>query len=617
MAGICGFILKEGLNGDADYLTYLSKMIENLRINDSQISQFEGYSPFYFGNVTLVSAAINENFIINNDLNICCIIEGLVFINNEEKTIINKIYGTEQSLTNKEYLPFLFALYGNDLINKITGWYNIFLFDSKERKGFLFNDRLGYYPMFYYENTEVFIFASKLEALLSSGFLFDIEFDKVSIIEHLFFNYTLSDNTFIKRLRTLNPASYIQFCPSGSYTKKTYWHFKDLLVVTPTKKREGRSLINMGLNSALRKLDSLKRNSFNLSLTGGWDSRVVLSYLNSNKDQLNLFSFGVKDSQDIIIPQHIGRCERISYTPFILDEQYLSKEFLKSASLTINKSNGTRNFKRAHYINTFEKISKNSDLVISGIYGDEVLKISGVKSSDVISQNTIDFIASNFDIEMIVNKLKSEFANRNLILDKKDIEDFSNRMIKLRNSLSDYKSLNEKYYHIRFQIILQKFFGAEISSYNDFSYNFSPFIDFDFLSSYFKSIYCGVYYNFNSNSLFLKQRTTFLYSQLIHQNSISLAKYPTDRGYSMSDLHRFEGLLKVLVRTLFKKKKHKDAYNTKKAENIFVKEVIELLSGTKPVITIINYENAIKSKNPNTLSIYFWLAKLSEKYIIS
>ncbi len=103
----------------------------------------------------------------------------------------------------------------------------------------------------------------------------------------------------------------------------------------------------------------------------------------------------------------------MQYTPVILDHSYLKNSFLQNAKMTISLSGGTRSYKRTHYIYAARKISNYSGIVITGIFGDEVLKTGRPSGGDVLSANTIDFIRSDFDVKKVLMKIKSNPESSN------------------------------------------------------------------------------------------------------------------------------------------------------------------------------------------------------------
>ncbi len=139
--------------------------------------------------------------------------------------------------------------YKADYIKHLTGWYNIFISDSNNNISILSNDRFGLLPLYFYESDSVFIFASKIESILVSGFMPRIEFDAVSLSEHLLFNYPVSDKTFIKNISTLQAASQYRF--SDNINCSAYWSPAELISSSPLPKNQSLDLIDGAFKHAL------------------------------------------------------------------------------------------------------------------------------------------------------------------------------------------------------------------------------------------------------------------------------------------------------------------------------------------------------------------------------
>ena len=243
-----------------------------------------------------------------------------------------------------------------------------------------------------------------------------------------------------------------------------------------------------------------------------------------------------------------------------------------------------------------------------------MLKISGVKPNNVISKNSIDFIASNFDVELIKQNFINDKLWHQLIFKREYADEFEQRMCLIRQDFSNYQALNQKFYHFRFLINLRKFFGAEVNSYNDLCNNFSPFIDFDFLSAYFKSYFCGIRYPFNNGSVSLKLQSLKLYGELVKRNYERLLYYPTDRGYNMSDAFSIAGNLKILGSQLFKTKIQTDAFNTKGTDSIFRKILTDDFDDIRSDLMFVSQDLINKEPDSEMISLYYWLLNIYSNY---
>lgn len=367
MAGIAGIILKEGKIGAAQYKSAISSMLDSLSYTSTQLRNSYADDKCIFGNVVPSSFKSNSHFIFAESIQVYCIVEGLVFLEKEVKEKLLKKTGLEKTCSDYELIPYLFNSSQSNFTTYLTGTYNVFIYNRRNNEATLYNDRFGSLPLYYFESDSVFIFASKIESIISAGVLSSLEFDKTTILEHLYFNYTLSDHTYIKHIHTLPNATQIDF-KQKKVKRSVYWNMNELFDIKQANNIDHIPLINEGIKKSLEKILS-RYNQINVSLTGGWDSRVILSYLLPDyRDSVQLYSFGATKSDDIIIPSYIAEKEQLNYSPYILDQKYLDKEFPSLAQDTIRLSGGTRNYKRTHYLYAIQKIASFSGILISGIF---------------------------------------------------------------------------------------------------------------------------------------------------------------------------------------------------------------------------------------------------------
>ena len=609
MAGIAGIIPKTHQCKKVDLVQALERMIKKLAYSEIQMNQSFSNEHCYAGNVVPINSVKNDHYIAPANLPYYVFVDGMVFVSNKEKSILDDKYKQVKLQNDYEYIPLLFDYYGDKFVNHITGWYNIFVYDEQNQKHLLVNDRLGYLSLYYYESEECFIFASKIESILASGLMKKIEFDEVTLAEHLLFNYPLSDNTYLKHIFTLPDASILSYDKFG-VTIQRYWDINELFNIKQSNKKQSLQIINNALNQSIEKLFENKEDKINFSLTGGWDSRVVLSYLlPDRKVQINTYSFGGPDADDIKVPELIAQNEGFSYTPYILNQQYLENFFLENAIDTIKLSNGTRNYKRTHYMYAIKQIAQKSNTLLTGIFGDEVFKVGKPQGGTVISKNAIDFIESDFDVNLMLNKFQ-ESNLANLLDFPKDylIREFEHRLKKIKDRFDKYETTGQQYFAFRFTLNLRKYFGHEVNSYNDFVYCFSPFIDYDFLKEFARTKYMGSRFLFKRNNIIYKYRSTKLYYKIIKQNKISLTYYNSSRGYPIKDISTISGIIKIAFLELFLKKfrKSNDMFNTSNVTNLFI-------NNTKHYSNNINNNKLIESINlEDYYSILFWYNSIKE-----
>ncbi len=596
----------------------LHSMLPKLYGSAQQKNELILLKEYCFGNVAPVSAKTNDCFVYNNALDIYCVIDGLIFIEDSEKRLIQEKYNLTSKLNDIEYIPYLYLHYKADYVKHIGGWFNIFLHEFKNETSVLSNDRLGLLPLYYYESDTVFIFASKIEGILASGLMPKIDFDVVSMAEHLLFNYPVSSNTFIKGISTLPAAT--QFTFSGAVSKFVYWSPAELISSTPLSKSKSIDLIDESLRCETNKPFKNSNGLIGATLTGGWDGRLALAYmLPEYRERLRVFSFGSEFSPDVTIPMEIAGKENFTYDPIILNQEYINNSFLDSAEKTILYSNGMRSYRRSHYIYAAQQLASTTGIFVSGNFGDEVFKFSQILPCEVITKELISLVQSGFTkrTELISenNSLNLAFFNDTSIKD----ELFA-RLDHLEKEVAGYSTISEKFHHLKHTCIAAKYFGTEINSYNDFIGNFSPFLDIDFLTAFSQTSYSGIYYPFNGNKLKHKEMSSMLYAELIKRNSKSLLYYSTDRGFSMADMMNPLGRLSVLYKKKFKKKlQGKDPYFLEKADSLFQATYLGTnYIKTKPNTNhqvFFNLEFSNTKLRDKVISLNYWIEYIDKEYV--
>ena len=614
MAGITGIILKNNTRVADKHRSALGKMLDKLAIAESQIRGSYIDSNILVGNVVTINSTENDRFHSVGSINIVCVIEGLVYIAASEKEQVQNHYDIKNIHSDYELIPYLYEVYGEDIVHHITGWYNVLIYDTMKKEGHLFNDRLGYLPLYFYEDDSVLLFASKIDSILASGLLPYLKFDATTIAEHLFFNYPLSDHTNIYGINSLSNALEMSF-DGMQITRKKYWEISEFFDLPSLNKKKSFELIDQSIRRSLTKFLNTTSGNFNLSLTGGWDSRLVLSYLLPEyRDRVNLYSFGAESSLDIIIPELIAQKEDLHYEPFILDQRYLDEDFIPTATKTIMLSGGTRNYKRTHYLFAVERLSRLSPTFLSGIFGDEVLKVGKPLGGEVLSPNAVDFIDRDFAIDHTIDRFRDSGIIKLLQTDSGNLlEEIRERLIKVKNCFIDHNTIAEKFFAFRFELNLRKYFGYEINSYNDFAQSFSSFIDYDFLKDYAQTCYFVARYAFRAESIALKSRSTNLYADLVKANYPNLAKYSSTRGFSLNETKTLWGKVNIIYQKKIKRKRAIDEYNTKPLDKIF----LGLLNNTDIEDGLINKQNTPDFSYPkveNINSLLYWRHKILNLY---
>jgi hypothetical protein len=561
MASIFGIIDRSNTLSRLHYEKHLTRMFA-----ESNSERKSSVKYFIKNNVAVGVGQFNGDdpkLYINTKIKTMFVLEGIVSL----KDNIKAEDFNEYNIIN------LYEIYKNKLVHYLNGSFNIFIYNWGRNEAVLFNSRFGMLPLFYYIDNKMVIFASNLKSIKDSG-LIKIEWDQVTQIEHMLFNYPITENSFIKNVKTLQAGSLIHYSNNQSQIK-TYWSFSTLLGKATLNKKDSLELLNSKLKNIIDNLVRGKSN-FAVSLTGGLDGRLVLSYIlnyHKNKSHL-LYSFGSDQSPDIKIPLYISKIMDLNYKPFIIDENYLCNNFCLNAKETIINSSGLRNYKRTHYLWTMKQLSLYTKLVLSGNCGSNIFKFRSISPGTVISPLFYAWLIKDFKKDFI-RKLSNEFNSKLLSITNNAIINFNNRMEEFSERIKQYNfSSSERYYYILLLIIERKYFGTEINSYNNYINNASPYINFSFVEALSETVFWGPNYPFNSGKIKYDSLITNLYFYLTNANCPLLTKFNTTKGISLNQLNRVNGKIYLICRKMLKKMqilKDGDNYKTALLDNIISK----------------------------------------------
>ena len=124
--------------------------------------------------------------------------------------------------SDTEVLLNAFIEYGIDCVELFIGMFAFSIFDKNNDEIYIVRDRLGIKPLFYYQNTNSFTFASEIKSILrlnQNKFQFNIE----AVSSYLSFRYPILDDTFFEGIYSLPPAHYIKVSDQ-KISKVEYWN---------------------------------------------------------------------------------------------------------------------------------------------------------------------------------------------------------------------------------------------------------------------------------------------------------------------------------------------------------------------------------------------------------
>jgi hypothetical protein len=170
---------------------------------------------FYLGNVRLVEDSGNRNYVAWEQAVIHCFTEGLVFISKEQKDLLQKQYQIPGDESDKFYLPYCYHRYGEAMWEHLSGNYNLTILDTRRTHALL--ERPSWFSSIVecnYRNKDVSCLSSRNGEPSASGWIRRYPDSTPFPLPNIcFFTISLLDNSFIKEVSDLAPASRVDFGP--------------------------------------------------------------------------------------------------------------------------------------------------------------------------------------------------------------------------------------------------------------------------------------------------------------------------------------------------------------------------------------------------------------------
>ena len=292
MCGIAGFVSKKFSKAD------LVKMTNSIRHRGPDA---DGY---YFNSENGIGLGHRRLSIIDlsNDANqpMTSHCDRYIIIYNGEvynyKEIALKLGNIKwKTSSDTEVILEAFVKWGTDFVDELNGMFAMAIYDKLEEKIFLFRDRMGIKPLYYYYDNNKLIFASELKAFKHLKINKKINYDAIYAYLHL--GYIPSNQTIYNKIFKVNPGSFLTY-HKNIISKKYYWKPENKIIKFPYKnfnssKKELKSLLQESIKNRL--ISDVPIGTF---LSGGIDSSIVTAIAQEvNNSSINTFSIGFKEAK--------------------------------------------------------------------------------------------------------------------------------------------------------------------------------------------------------------------------------------------------------------------------------------------------------------------------------
>lgn len=485
----------------------IASMIETMK--HESFYKSDAYEPDY---VSLGATGISSEILLNDKKTIVCLVGGEAFCNDSSKSLLQ-----------------LYEEKGIDFVNGIKGQFVIVIYEIPARKIFIITDRYGFKPLYYIQDGNNFIFASEVKAIIKH-LKSAPAINSSALAEYAIFNYPLGDNTFIKNIYRMPAGAIwelsIEADSSLRLQKNKYWEFESIINNSFLTEEESLEQCGRVFKRTVSQLLS-KESNIGLTLTGGYDSRTILSAIDCNNYKVAAFTYGAKDSEQCIIAKRLAeavKCEHIIQEFDTGFNNTIDELLNKTAWLT----DGLCNILHAELLYVFKNSRNLINPCFTGLGGSEIIR--GLQDTGLpLSRNLKQIILSSIP-EQTLNSIVKEDSSYGLF--SKDFIDCNKGKVEL--GIPSELSTNKKALSFTLFEVFRKYYGAMTALENFYVKVRLPYMDYDFVDFVLSTPFSILHTKQFSNNPFCRLKGQQLSANIIKFNNPILLSIPTDRGYPPS-----------------------------------------------------------------------------------
>jgi asparagine synthase (glutamine-hydrolysing) len=284
------------------------------------------------------------------------------------------------------------------------GWFAAAIYDPRAQAFVLVTDRVGQRPLYVARCGHQILVAGELKALTAAGF--ERRLDPVAWAQLLAYEMTLGDQTPLVGVRLVPPASTLEVPLKGSPRLHRRWRFR----LEPAADGDHRELVEELGRLTARAVAARIDDDTVLALSGGLDSRTMLSTVLDRTPRPLLVSYGAPGSEDLRLAGAVAAAVRFPHCSIPLDAGYLAR----GAAETVWLAEGSIRCLHAHHLVLRSvRDAHAARSVLIGFAGDPILRAfpnhpreGGAKLAAGLHRN----LASSVSDDLVKELLTPSFA---------------------------------------------------------------------------------------------------------------------------------------------------------------------------------------------------------------
>ncbi|MFW5793371.1 MAG: hypothetical protein ACOCWC_03735 [Bacteroidota bacterium] len=433
---------------------------------------------------------------------------------------------------------------GYEINDLIKGVFTVIII----RKGnfYVYNDPLGLSKFFYTNLADRAMISNKIRCIKRT---LNPAMSKESALQYYVFNYQLNGDTFYEGIKYSEPGSLIQLNKTGNVALICYIDIIQYLS-KQNKNLSKKETFGQAKDLWLRIMQQWKNlfngNKLSITLTSGLDSRIILGcFLESDYNNFEAFTFGHKQSNDVHYAKLLAQRYNVPHKHLYPDQSFFNN-YENKAREVFNKGQGLVSLYRAHRLDAYRNIMKDSSAIFMGLAGSDLVR--GIGYDGLIVTPVAFHAWHNQEFENFFKNNRITDHLRELGFDKLDY-------ILDRTKQYDYIRHPVKYL---FKVVIPLHFGQDVLMNKHMGYKtIVPFLDIDYLEFLSHTGYFGFedYTNYRLYDYKKRSRGLFYSAKLVKSINSDLSGFTLGKKYTPNDI--LKSRLLVLLKTYYYKKTKK------------------------------------------------------------
>lgn len=291
MCGICGILYFDQQRNVSREDLWTMNEVQKHRGPDDEGYFTSGPIGLAHRRLSIIDLESGHQPMANEDQTMWIVFNGEIYNFHELKRKLLSKGHTFKTKSDTEVIIHLYEDYAERCLDHLRGMFAFAIWDTRRRRLFLARDRMGQKPLFYYQDTEKFAFASELKGIkMLQGI--KLSHDYAALNNYFKYGYIPAPQTVYAEAKKLPPACHMTICDSRIHIKR-YWHVP---LPEPSYKEEDveeRLEAMLDESVKIRLISDVPLGGF---LSGGLDSSLIVALMQKNSPRpVNTFSIGFED----------------------------------------------------------------------------------------------------------------------------------------------------------------------------------------------------------------------------------------------------------------------------------------------------------------------------------